>query len=444
MHHMSRITPGCLAVLLASLLGPAASGQERAANGSDWYRFLGPELNAKSSEIGIRTDWADGKLPIVWQREVGDGYSMPSVADGRLFVFDRQGDRARLTCLDSQTGKELWSSEYPTAYVDHYEYSGGPRASPVVDGDRVYVFGVDGRLLAHRVTDGEVLWEVDTAKEFGVVQNFFGAGSTPIIEDNLLIAMIGGSPADPPSLWSGDLVGNGSGIVAFDKLTGEVVYRSSDELASYSSPVIATIGERRWGFLFTRGGLTGFEPSTGEIDFHFPWRSKKIESVNAASPVVVGDKVLITESYGPGSALLRVRPGGYEVVRTDPPRRGQSMASHWSTPIYHKGFLYGCSGEKSGNADLRCIDFETGEVKWSEKLGSRLSLLYVDGHFVVQTERGGLALVRATPEKSELVTKTSYEEILGHPTWGAPILSHGILYLRGAKGLLALELIPKN
>jgi outer membrane protein assembly factor BamB len=312
----------------------------------------------------------------------------------------------------------------------------------VVDGDTVFVFGVEGRLRAHRVADGELIWEVDTAREFGVVQNFFGAGSTPIVEGDLLIAMVGGSPPDPPSLWSGELEGDGSAIVAFDKLTGRIVYQSGDELASYSSPVIATIADRRWGFVFARGGLMGFEPSTGKIDFHFPWRSKKIESVNAASPVVVGDKVLVTESYGVGSALLRVRPGGYDVIRQDPPRRGQSLASHWSTPIYHEGFLYGCSGEKSGQADLRCVDFETGEVKWSQSLGSRLSLLYVDGHLVVQTERGGLALVQANPEKAELVTKAQFGEVLGQPTWGAPILSHGILYLRGPKALLALELIP--
>jgi len=432
--------------LVVCLVGSSLCAQDSSVRqpGTDWYRFLGPDLNAKSAEVGIRTDWSNGKLPVVWQREVGDGYSMPSVAAGRMFIFDRHQDRARLTCVDSRTGEEIWRSEYETDYVDLYEYSTGPRASPVIDGDRVYIFGVEGRLRAHRVTDGELIWEVDATKKFGVVQNFFGVGSTPIVEDDLLIAMVGGSPPNPPSLSGGGLQGNGSGIVAFDKLTGRVVYRSSDELASYSSPVIATIGDRRWGFLFARGGLLGFEPATGKIDFQFPWRSKKIESVNAASPVVVNDQVLITESYGVGSALLQVKPGGYEIIRTDPPRRGQSMASHWSTPIYHEGFLYGCNGEKSGSADLRCIDFETGELKWSQSLGSRLSLLYVDGHFVVQTERGGLALVRANPEKAELVTKTGYEEILGYPTWNAPILSHGILYVRGAKGLLALELIPQN
>lgn len=441
---MPRLAIACLLVILPGLFGLPAGGEERASGDVDWYRFLGPDLNAKSPETGIRTDWSDGKLPILWTTAVGEGYSMPSVATGRLFLFDRVGDRARLTSLDSRTGEVLWRAEYPTRYKDHYEYSGGPRSSPVVDGERVYIYGVEGLLRAHRVDDGGLLWEVDTTRDFGVVQNFFGVGSTPVIDGDLLIAMVGGSPPDPPSLWSGELRGNGSAIVAFDKLTGEVVYRSGDELASYASPVVTTIGDRRWGFVFARGGLLGFEPSTGEIDFHFPWRSGKIESVNAASPVVIGDKVLVTEGYGVGSALLKVRTGGFDILRQDPPRRGQSLASHWSTPIYHEGFLYGCSGEKAGQADLRCVDFETGEVMWSQSLGSRLGLLYVDGHLVVQTERGGLALVRAGPEKAELVTQASFADELGTPTWGAPILSHGILYLRGAKTLMALELIPFN
>src|SRR5262249_12666222 len=147
--------------------------------------------------------------------------------------------------------------------------------------------------------------------------------------------------------------------VAFDKLTGKVKYRITDELASYASPVIATIAGRRWGFQFARGGLVGFEPRTGQVDFHYPWRARIIESVNGANPVVVGDRVFISETYGPGSSLLKVRPGGYEVLWNDADkRRDKSMQCHWSTPIYHEGYLYGCSGRHANNAELRCIELE--------------------------------------------------------------------------------------
>ena len=128
----------------------------------------------------------------------------------------------------------------------------------MVDGDRVYTLGVEGRLRAHSAADGELLWQVDTTAEFGVVQNFFGVGSTPRVEGDLLIAQIGGSPPGSPKIHSGEVKGNGSGLVAFDKGTGEVRYSVTDTLASYASPTLATIGGRRWGFAFTRGGLLGF------------------------------------------------------------------------------------------------------------------------------------------------------------------------------------------
>ena len=167
---------------------------------------------------------------------------MPSISRGRLFQFERQGDRARLLCLKSETGEFLWQFEYRTAYEDLYGYDNGPRCCPVVDDDRVYLFGPAGMLHALRVIDGKVLWKVDTRTAFGVVQNFFGVASTPVVEKDLLLVQVGGSPEGSDDVSFAHLKGNGSGIVAFDKRTGQVRYRVTDELASYASPVLATIG----------------------------------------------------------------------------------------------------------------------------------------------------------------------------------------------------------
>ncbi len=443
------------------------AGTERlpAAVGSDWPRFLGPTGDGKSTE-SIRTKWP---LSIQWHRKIGDGFSMPSVAGDNLYLFDRHGDQARLSSSDRTTGEERWRAEYPTAYEDYYGYSEGPRASPVIDDGRVYTFGVEGMLRCHQASDGKLLWQVDTAAKFGVVQNFFGAGATPVIEGDLLIAQIGGSPADSPKVHTGDVQGNGSGIVAFDKRTGKVRYSVTDLLASYATPTLTTALDRRWGFVFTRGGLVGFEPTTGNVDFFFPWRAKMLESVNAATPVVVDDTVFITESYGPGSALLKFAPGAHEVVWQDPPR-GKSMESHWNTPIYHQGTLYGSSGQSGGNAELRAIEHATGKVLWSEPGLQRSTLLYVDGHFVVLTERGRLLLIKATPEQFDLVaemdlgdakadaaqsaastqaaaktgidTSASDRPVLRFPAWNAPILSRGLLYVRGKDQLICLDARP--
>ena len=160
----------------------------------------------------------------------------------------------------------------------------GPAARPVVDGDLVFCHGVEGMLHCVNVKDGKVVWKVDERTEFGIVQNFFGVGSTPVVEGDLLIVQVGGSPPGSDQLHFGDVKGNKSGVVAFDKRTGKVRYSISDELASYSSPVLATIDGRRWCFVFARGGLLAFDPANGKIDFHFPWRAADLRKRQRQQP----------------------------------------------------------------------------------------------------------------------------------------------------------------
>jgi outer membrane protein assembly factor BamB len=428
--------------------------------GVDWPKFLGPNEDSKSPETGILTKWPAAGPKIVWQRELGTSYDMPTISRGRLFQFDRTGDTARAVCLNAETGEELWHFEYPTDYSDLYGYNNGPRCSPVVDGDRVYTYGAEGKLHCLRATDGKLLWKVDTQKDFGVVQNFFGVGSTPVVEGNLLIVMVGGSPPESQQVAPGLLdriEGNGSGIVAFDKLTGEVKYKITDELASYASLKLATIDGRRWCFAFCRGGLVGFEPANGKVDFEYPWRAPILESVNASMPVVVDNQVFISETYGPGSSLLEVSPGKYKLVwKDDARKREKAMQTHWNTPVYVDGYLYGCSGRHTENAELRCIEWKTGKVMWSEPALTRTSLLNVDGHFLCLGEYGTLQLLKVNPEKYEPIAEVELKQpplaplggeakpLLNYPCWAAPILSHGLLYVRGEDRLICLELIPQK
>jgi outer membrane protein assembly factor BamB len=430
--------------------------------GVDWPVFLGPTGDSKSPETGILTKWDPGQPRLVWQHKLDTGYGAPTISRGRLFQFDRVGDEARLYCLNAETGESLWQYEFPTEYEDMYGYNNGPRCSPVVDDDRVYALGVDGVLVCVRAIDGKPVWKIDANKQFGVVQNFFGVGSTPVIEGDLLIVMVGGSPADSQLLPRGALdqvEPNGTAIVAFDKFTGAVKYKLGSELASYASLKLATIDGRRWGFAFCRGGLLGFEPASGKLDFHYPWRAKILESVNASMPVVVGDEVFISETYGPGSTLLKVAPGTHEVVWKDDDRsRQKAMQNHWMTPVYVDGYLYGCSGRHTENAQLRCIEWRTGKVMWSEPGMTRTSLLNIDGHFVCLGEYGQLTLLKVNPEKYEPVAEGAFagganplgepeaggQRLLRYPCWAAPIVSHGLMYVRGEDRLLCLELIPEK
>ena len=466
---------GCLlGVARGQAPSPAAAvSDEKAADevphlwtrkrGVDWPSFLGPERNGHSSETGILTQWPANGLRVVWQHEAGIGYGIGSVSNGRYFHFDRFGDQARLSCLNAESGEELWRFEYPTDFVDMYGYDGGPRASPVVDGNRVYIAGAEGMLYCLRVTDGANIWQCDTIKRFGVVPNFFGVGSTPIIEGSLLIAIVGGSPADDQQIPRGQLDrvrGNGTGIVAFDKYSGEVRYTVSNELASYASPLVATINGRHKCLAFCRGGLVAFDVATGGINFQHPWRAKELVSVNASTPVVVGNEVFLSEAYGPGSCLLSVRASGFQINWHDPTQsRFRAMKAHFSTPIYEEGYLYGCSGRYLQEKELRCLDWKTGKIMWSEPTKQRSTLLYVDQHLINLQERGKLQLMKANPRKFELVAEAQLGEsseesgppesstapaapLLKYPCWSAPILSHGLLYLRGKDLLVCLELIP--
>ncbi len=425
--------------------------------GIDWPRFLGPGGKSSSPEKGIQKNWSQDGLRLVWELSLGTGYSMPTISKGRLFQFDRVSGNARLRCFKSETGDPLWEFDYPTDYQDSYGYNNGPRCSPVVEDGLVYLYGPEGMLHCLGVEDGKLRWKVDTRAEFGVVQNFFGVGSTPVVEQDLLIAQVGGSPPNSGPTPTMRQRGNGSGIVAFDKKTGKVRYRITDQLASYASPVLATIDKRRWCFVFARGGLVGFEPASGKVDFQFPWRARLLESVNASDPLVIGDRVFLSETYGPGSALLKVEPGASHLVWSDAERRlDKAMQCHWMTPIHVDGYVYGSSGRHTEEAELRCIELATGKVAWSKPDLTRSSLLLADGHLILLSEAGSLRLLRVNPDKYDEVSrldfvwekkggeKTPLTLLLRPPCWAAPILAHGLLYVRGDNRLLCLELIPES
>jgi outer membrane protein assembly factor BamB len=194
-----------------------------------------------------------------------------------------------------------------------------------------------------------------------------------------------------------------------------------------------------------------FDPTNGKLDFHYPWRSRLLESVNASNPVIVDDHVLFSECYSVGASLLKVKPGGYDVVWKDGQKRKQSLATHWNTPVYHEGYVYASSGRHTSDAELRCVELKTGRVAWSEPNLTRSSLLYVDGHFVCLCEDGVVRLIEARADKYSEVAKTDLratdgdgEPRLKYPAWAPPVLSHGLLYVRGKDLLVCLELIPEH
>ena len=425
--------------------------------GEDWPRLLGPRGDGQSTEMGILTAWQGG-LRLVWSRRLGVGYGNAVVADGRLFQWDRYGDQERLLCLSAETGQLLWEWEAPVVYRDSYGYNNGPRCSPVVDGRQVAVYGVAGRLAVLDVEDGRLLWQRQLNEEYGVVQNFFGVGATPIFSGDLLLVMVGGSDqqgaALPPDRFA-ELRGSGSAMVAFDRWSGEVRYEIGPYLASYSAPVTAELDGEQHCFALLREGLLSFRTADGQKQAFFPWRAQSFESVNASSPVVLDRQVLISECYGPGSCLLeRDVAGDWQPVWRDPPGRvrDQALRSHWATPIRFGEYLLACSGRNQPDADLRCLRASDGQVQWTHRNRERTTLLAVDGHALVLGEYGRLELVRLDHRAYQPVAVFDLERVLHpqdgrplleYPVWAPPTLSHGLLYLRGKDRLICLELIPE-
>jgi outer membrane protein assembly factor BamB len=376
----------------------------------------------------------------------------------RLVVHHRVRDEEIVQCFAADTGAELWKYAYPSDFSDPYGYNNGPRCSPLLTKSRCYTFGAEGKLLCLNLETGKKIWTRDTAADWNVPEAFFGVGSTPILEGNLLIVMVGGQPR--------------SGLVAFNADTGETVWEAvgkgvwkfperasgiDRKLASYSTPLAATFHGKRHVLAWMRDGLVSVDPQNGGVNFSYFFRSRLRDSVNAARPVVVGDQIFLSAAYGTGAALLKVEPDGRSVTEV---WTNNNMETHWSTTIEHDGFLYGFSGRHEPEATFRCLDLKTGAVQWqtesaenaefSPKDGrgateplyfGRGSAILADGRFIVLGERGELALVEVNPKQFKELARFKYPQ-MSYPSWAAPVLSRKRLYLRDEDSLLCVDLAP--
>ena len=429
------------------------------AENSGWPRFLGRHFDGVGADPGGAIDWSrPGRL--LWSVDVGEGYGIGSVADERYFQCDAVGGRLgtetqeRLRCFSLATGRLEWTKTEPLSYRDLYGYENGPRSSPCLVGDRVLTYGVAGRLVCRDRNNGETIWSVDTNEKYGVVQNFFGVGSSPLVLQDTVIVMVGGSPPEDQAIAPGDLgrvTPNGSALVAFNLVDGTERWRCGDDLASYSSPRPIVVNGQTLVLLFARDGLLLVDPRKGEVRWRFDFRASILESVNAMMPVVSGNQVLISECYQIGSALLAVGQDSAQVIWQDDRRkREKSMRSHWSTPVLMDGYLYGCSGRNAPDSDFRCIDFATGEVQWIDPRRTRSSVTRVGDHLLVMEERGRLQILKANPKEMvelavwDLGESEGDRPALSYPCWSAPVVVNNQVILRGNRRVISLALSRKQ
>lgn len=386
---------------------------------SDWPQFLGPGRNGVYSGTNLAGNWPKAGPPTLWQKKVGQGFSGPVVANGKLILFHRLEDRETVECLDAQTGNQLWTFDYATAYRDDFGFDEGPRATPAIAEGRVYTFGADGMLHCLDLDAGKKLWSVNARVQFQAPKGFFGIACSPLVAGKVVLLNVGGADR--------------AGIVAFDKETGNVVWRATNDEASYSSPVAATIHGQGHALFFTRNGLVATDPADGKIFFQFSWRPPMHASVSAAVPLVVDDLIFLSASYGVGAAVLRVNNGKPEKVWAG----DDLLSNHYATSVHHNGFLYGFDGRQEQGCNLRCIELQTGKIRWSRDRFGAGTLLLAGDQLLILSERGELIRAPATPTEFK---PTARVQILPSQVRAHPALANGLFYARSPDKLVCVDL----
>lgn len=416
-----RLSPARLLPILAATLcasAVVALGRTGRAAADDWPQYLGAARDGVYRGVALADSWPAGGPRALWKRPVGEGFSGPVVADGKLILFHRVKAEEVVEAMDAATGAPVWRYAYATTYRDDFGFDEGPRAVPVVANGVVYTFGAQGQLHAVGLADGRKRWSEDTATRFKVAKGFFGAAGSPLVEDGRVLANVGG---------------RGAGIVAFEAATGKVLWTATDDEASYSSGVSASIGGRKLAVFLTRAGLVGLDPATGAVAFRRPWRARIAASVNAASPIVVGDRLFVSAEYGPGAGLLRVDGASLSDVWTGL----DALTTHYATPVLVDGVLYGYHGRQEFGPALRAVDLGTGRVRWSEERFRAGSIIVAGSRLVIMREGGELVLADATPEAFRPRARA---QVLPAVVRAFPALAGGILYVRNEQTLVALDL----
>ncbi len=396
------------------------------AHAGDWPQLLGPTRNGVYAGPDLTGTWPKEGPRLIWQKKVGQGFSGPAVASGKLILFHRLENKETIECLDSKTGNAVWLFDYPTSYRDDFGFDEGPRATPAIGDGRVYTLGAEGTLHCLDLAKGTKLWSVNTRTEFHAAKGFFGIACSPLIEGNCLLLNVGGR--------------DGAGIVAFDKTNGKVVWKATDDEASYSSPVAATIQARRYALFLTRANLVAADPVNGKLLLSFPFRPPIHASVSAAVPLVIGDSLFLSASYGTGAVLLKIDDKGIRKIWSS----DDALSNHYATSVHHQGFLYGIHGRVDPGlepASLRCVELSTGKVRWQQDDFGAATLTLAGNQLLILTEKGELLRAAATPDGFK---PNERAQILPTQVRAYPALAAGLFYARSKEKLVCLDLTKSN
>lgn len=380
----------------------------------DWPEWRGQGRQGVWNEAGLLERFPPTGLTATWRTPVSSGYSGPAVSAGRVFVTDSRrttGNRAieRALAIDERTGQILWTREWPADYSGmQLVYAIGPRATPTVDGDRVYVLGASGQLLALDVHTGAVVWRKDFVTDYEASIPSWGSASAPLVDGNRLICLVGGEPDGK--------------VIAIDKRTGQEIWRalSSNSEPGYNQPIIIDAGGARQLILFHPEGFSSIDPATGKVFWEIEHRVQM--GIVVATPVRSGPHLFFTSQYGgarmlrlddskPGAAISWSGPGEQDPGMTqDTPNTINSVIS---TPVIEGDYVYGLDND----GQLRCLEASSGKLVWKTdallkeqaRHGTAFFVRNRDRYFI-NNDRGELVIARLSPQGFQEVDRTKLIE----------------------------------
>ena len=383
-----------------------------------WTQFRGPNMDGHYNEMDILTSWPAEGLPLLWRQPVGGGYASFAIADGRAFTIEQRRHKEVVAAYELDTGREIWTYSWEAEFRETMG-GNGPRATPTWHEGRVYALGATGELRVLDAQTGDLFWGVNILADNGAENLQWGMVASPLIVDEMVIALPGGSP--------------GSSVAAYHKLTGEPIWKSLDDRQAYTSPMLVNLAGVRQILVVSRERIMGLRPEDGSFLWGYPWSIDN--GVNVAQPVIMNEsRVFISTGYGRGAAVFELRRGesGFSAHTVWENTR---MKNKFTSSVLHDGYIYGLD-----EAILACIDPQTGERMWKGGRYGYGQVLAASGHLIVSTERGELVLVEATPESHREVAR--FAAIQGK-TWNHPAIADGVILVRNAKEMAAYAVRPR-
>jgi outer membrane protein assembly factor BamB len=394
---------------LALLLGGSSVRAE------SWPRWLGPRNDGISRESGLLARWPEAGPKVLWRAKVGIGYATPVVAGGRVFTFMLDEGREVLTAFDLETGALAWRHGDEGGWERSYE---GTRATPFIDGDRIYTLGGAGAVSARELASGKLVWRVNVLEAAGSTDNLtWGASASPLVDGERIYLQAGKG---------------GAVAVALETSTGRVAWTSEAKgVGGYAAPVLVDAAQGRQLVVFGGTALFGLVPADGRTAWELPWKTEY--DVNAVTPIHRSGRLFVTSAYNHGGALLRLTPGGPVSVWEN-----RDGASKFPPAILDGDALY-----LNNEGVLTCLDWETGRTRWRAtdrdlRLGSGGSFVRVGDRLVTLSERGVVSLVKATPTGVERLSQATM--LKGDRVWSSPVVAEGRLFLKGHDELVVADL----